>query len=159
LRERLANRARPVGKARLLIDHEAADTAERAVRQARNELQIVLLATSEDERVQPLRDRLDAAQAALDACYELIVCTGLPEVEYEALLGAHPPREGNDDDETWNSDTFPRACFLACAPPDGGVAEWEEFLATQTNEAERIILYNAAIKANVRAPDPSVPKG
>jgi hypothetical protein len=136
-----------------------ADTDEpgRALAAARERLNLLVLTDGEQEAVQAARDALHAAEAALKACYEPIELTALPPAEFEALVDAHPPRTGTDDD-AWNTKTFPRACFLACAPKVWGAAEWEAFLDTRLSEAERTGLYNTALSVNVRVPDPTVPK-
>ncbi len=154
LKDRLMGRERPTATYWLQVsdssEAEAAHTAARTALQLRTMI-------GDEQGIQEAGETLAAAQAALKACFEPIVCTALPPAEFEALVDAHKPREDTDDD-AWNMDTFPRACFLACAPPEMSVSEWEQFLDASVGSGERTKLYNTAINANVRVPDPTVPK-
>lgn len=155
-RERLLGRARPTDSCQIRVDDSTKAEAEASAAAA--ELQMVLLVGGDEQAREQARERVHQAQAALRACFEEIVCTALPPAEFEALADAHPPRPDDLLDEAWNMDTFPRACFLACAPGYFTTAEWETWLDTQVNEGERIRLYNTAINANTRVPDPTLPK-
>ena len=152
LRERLAGRARPTATYRLRIDDTT--DAERELSEAQTSL---LLASTEEEKGRARQD-INTAQAALDACFEPIVMTAMPPREFEDLVDEHPARKDTDD-EAWNTETFPRACFLACAPNEMSAEEWDAFLAERCSDGEQIALFTTAIDANLRLPDPSVPKG
>lgn len=152
LRERLAGRSRPTATYLLRIDDTT--KAEEGLSEAQTAL---LLASAEEEKAQARQD-IEAAQAVLEACFEPIVMTAMPPEEFEALVDEHPPREGTKD-EAWNIATFPQACFLACAPDEMNAEEWAAFLADRCSDGEQIAMFTTAIDANLRVPDPSVPKG
>lgn len=158
MRDRLAGRKRPTADCSLLVDDEGAAAASKELAAARAELPMLII-SGDEAAIQAGRDRITAAQAAYEACFETITVPAMPPKAFEDLVDEHPPRKGHPDDESWNVDTFPRACFLACAPADLSREEWEAFLDGQVSEGERIRLYNTAIFANTRVPDPSVPKG
>ncbi len=151
LRERLASRSRPTATYLLQID----DTTE-AERELSEAQAALILATDDDKEA--ARERVKAAQSKLEDCFEPIVFTALPPKEFEALVDAHPPRKGTED-EAWDTTTFPRACFLACAPGELSSEEWDQFIAERCSDGETSALYSAAISANIRVPDPSLPKG
>lgn len=155
LRERLQGRPRPTAECTVAV----VDTrrAERELQEATAALQLLML-SGESQALAQARERVETAGGALERCFETIVCTALPPQEFEDLVDAHPPRKDHPDDDAWNTATFPKACFLACAPADLSADEWEEWLAAQANDGEQILLYNTAIAANIRTPDPSVPK-
>ncbi|GIH76136.1 hypothetical protein [Planobispora longispora] len=154
LRDRLQGRPRPTASCRIAV----VDTreAEQELTEAGAALQVLVFAGGGEE-LPAAKDRLSAARAALAACFETVVCAAMPPDEFEALVDAHKPRKDTDD-EAWNNETFPRACFLECAPGEMTRQEWEEFLRTQVNDGERTLLYQTAIRANIRVPDPNVPK-
>lgn len=154
LREQLLGRPRPTLQCPIAVADTAA--AERAATEAQAELQLLVL-TGEADAAAEARQRLQEAKTALEACFQPVTLTALPPDEFEALADAHPPREGTDD-EAWNVDTFPRACFLACAPTDLSTQEWETFLSERVNDGERARLYGTALAVNVRTVDPTVPK-
>lgn len=157
-RERLQGRPRPTADCKIKVDDTAQQDRELAAAAA--DLQLLILTGADLQARDQARSRLDAAQAALDACFETVICTALPPDEFEDLVTAHKPREDHPLDEAWNVDTFPPACFLACAPLEVfSREEWEEWLETQVNDGERTLLYNTALTANLRVPDASVPKG
>lgn len=155
-RARLRGRSRPTAECKVSIDDTRA--AERELAEATTALQLLLFGGGGEE-LAGARERVEAAREALEACFETIVCMALPPAEFEALIDAHPARKDHPDDDAWNVDTFPRACFLACAPDVMSRSEWEEWLDVQVSDGEQAKLYNTALEANVRAPDPSVPKG
>lgn len=155
LRERLQHRPRPTAECKVAV----VDTreAERELATATAALQLLVFA-GEGEMLTQARERVETAQAALETCFETVVCTAMPPDQFEELADQHKPRPDTNDD-AWNVDTFPRECFLACAPDAFSRTEWEEWLTSSVNDGERWRLYNTAIEANVRVPDPSVPKG
>lgn len=155
--DRLDSRDRPAATYKLVIDHQQAELAERKLREARAALQMAVITGEPADRVGELREAEAAAAAELEACCEPIEFTAMEADAFEELLGQHPPREGTKD-EAWDVTTFPKACFLACAPGPWTAKKWEEWAKTKINEGERIKLYNTAINANIRVLDPSVPK-
>lgn len=152
LRERLLNRTRPTAAFPLRVDDDTAAAATVA------EAQMGLLLAAGTDRESEAREALQAAQAALHACYESITLRAMRPEDFEALADAHPPREGNSDDDAWNTDTFPLAVFLACAPPDLTAEEWQAFLEESVSDAEQAGLLTMAVAVNARTVDPSVPK-
>lgn len=154
--ERLKNRSLPTDTYWLQVD----DTTEpgRALAEARDQLRTRLLIDASAEDVDKAREAVKAAEAALKACYEPITVTALEPGAWEDLIKEHPPREGHPDDDVWNTDTLPRAAFLACAPKEWTPAEWEAFLDHKLSPAEREGLYITAVAVNARVPDPTVPK-
>jgi hypothetical protein len=153
--DRLKNRARPSDTYWLQV--EPTERAGRALATAKETLQLRLLAGADEDATAAAREAVAAAEAELKACYEPITVTALAPAAFEQLVKEHPPRAGSDDD-AWNMDTFPRACFLACAPADWDGPEWAAFLDDRLSEAERLRLCNVAVAVNVRVPDPTVPK-
>ncbi|MBB5130542.1 hypothetical protein HNP84_000230 [Thermocatellispora tengchongensis] len=156
LRDRLRARQRPSVPCRLQVDDTAA--AQRAAEEAVVALRLAQARGAAPEEVTAAREAVTAAQAALEACYATVTVTALPPGDLEALVAAHPPREGSDDRE-WNTDTFPRALLLECLPGDMTGEEWAEFLATSCSDGEVAALEQAALAVNVRAPDGTLPKG
>lgn len=160
LRERLRARQRPTTTYPLRV----ADTseAERELREAQVAYRrIVRHGGGDDPAVAAAKTRLDTAQAAFDECYEMITLVALPPGDLEALLAAHPPREGQDDGP-FNSDTYPRALFLACVDGHNGDMtreDWEHMLDQTCSYGERQELYVLAQALNTRGPSTAIPKG
>lgn len=157
-RDRLRGRGRPSAAYLLPVGNIAA--AAREVRLAGQAWSVSQLRTDEGaaEAVAAARQALDQAEEALQACYEEVRLTALAPEDYEALIAKHEPREGTDD-ELWDTTTFPKACFLACAPGDMSAPEWEDFLTSNVSWVERDDLLNLAIAVNVRQVNPAIPKG
>lgn len=157
LKERLAGRGRPTKKFWLLIDADGAEEIARKLADARTRFQTLLL-VGDAQRIDAAQAVIAALEDAAKACYEPIVCTAMVPDDFELLVDAHPPRPDTDD-ELWDTTTLPKACFLECAPDDMTRKEWEEFCAASLSDIERKVLYNTAVAANARMPDPSLPKG
>jgi hypothetical protein len=158
LRDRLRGRARPSLVYELPVGDVVAAT--RTLRQAEEAHRIVQLRSDEDaeEAVAAARAALEQAQAQLAACYERIELVALPPADFEALVALHPARPDSED-VSWNADSFPKACFLACAPQELSAAEWDEVLAENLSLAERGELYMVAVAVNVRLVNAALPKG
>lgn len=116
----------------------------------------------DDNAAQAIADaevRLVAARTVVEACYEPVTLTALPPADFEALvaLPEHAPRPG--EDEKWNAETFPRACFLACVEDDGDMTaqDWDAFTAENISQGERESLFLSAIGLNARWPTGAVP--
>ncbi|WP_062441254.1 hypothetical protein [Herbidospora daliensis] len=152
LRERLE------GKKRLPLPYlvRVDDTTEAT--SAATEAQQAFLAALGTEGEEAAREAVKAAQAALAACFEPIPLTPMEPEEFEALLAAHPAREGHPVDEAWNTDTLPEAAFLACAPDVMTGPEWLAWIKKTCSHAEKISLFNAAVAVNVRTISPTLPK-
>lgn len=157
-RDRFRTRGRPSASYLLPVDDMAA--AARAVRLAGERLNVTYLRRDEDaaQAVEQARQGLDQAQEQLEACYEPLVLTALAPDDFELLIAEHPPREGTSD-EKYNPETFPTACFLACAPADLPEAEWRAFLTSNVSLLERDELLELAVAVNVRKIDGALPKG
>jgi len=156
LRDRLTSRKRPsltvpLADADLTGLSREVALAEEAWRTAHLEQ-----GNQRSKHVADARRDLDAAIAALDACYIKVTVTALPPEHFEKLIEEHPARE--DEDEAWNVDTFPRALFFACADDELTAEEWAVFLDERCSQAERDTLLLAAQHVNVRAPSAAIPK-
>lgn len=142
LKARLAQSELPTTTHKLRV---AKDTA------ARREL-VDACATGDTERI-------DAAQRAVDACYEQLTITALPPVDMEALLEAHPPVD-REHKTMFNPVTFVPALLAACVDSDVTEEDWAEYTTKgpmtpgEVNELFRVVW-----DLNYRAPDPAVPKG
>ena len=156
-RERLLARKRPTVDYQLAVEDDADAVAEMAA--AKDALAAAGFRTDEGAAVAvaEAEARLAKARKAVEACYEPVTLTALPPVEFEALVAKpeNAPRDGKD--EKWNADTFPRACFLACAPGDLTSQEWEEFVDSSLSQGEREALFLTAIGLNARWPSGAVP--
>lgn len=156
LRDRLIGRKRPS----LTIPLADADLTvpSREVALAEESWRIVQLDKGDQQpkRLAAARRDLDAAIAALDACYIKVTVTALPPEHFEKLVAEHPAREG--EDEAWDEQTFPRALFFACADDELSAEEWATFLDERCSQAEQNTLLLAAQQVNVRAPSAAIPK-
>lgn len=158
LRERLLNRPRPSDTYPLRVDDDT--EARKELEQARTLLRLLQYQGEEanESAVQAAKADLAKAESEVAACYEHIVLRAMRPGDFETLIGQHKPREGTKD-QTWNLDTFPRACLMECVESDLTEAEWEQVWAEVLNLGEQGELCNAAIRVNVRAPDSTLPKG
>lgn len=164
-RERLRARALPSIVYPCLIDDPGQAQAE--LDKALGLLRQVILKHGADPDIEDYREhkaKVEAAQAALDDCYEHITLTALKPADYEALTAAHPPtaEQKATDDKAWvNGDTFRPALLAALADSDMTAADWAAFLAENVSSGERQGLYVAALGINERDryADPLVPKG
>lgn len=146
LRERLAQRKPPSVVVRLRVEDDTAARAELVSAQAGGD-----------------GPRIQAAQDAVDACYEPLVITALPPAEWEALVDAHPPTEEQKKrGNTWfNPVTFYPALLAACVEGDETEDDWADFTTKGSlSLGESNALITAALEVNQRSPDPGViPKG
>lgn len=164
LRDQLRARKRPTLDYDLPIDDAVG--AGRALLEAQQRLRAAeaLLAVADDEKRAPMQAAVDAereaceeTEAALDACYAHITLTAMKPPDYEVLVGKHPAREGTDD-EKFNKETFPRACFLESATELSPI-EWEEFLRENFSWIEIQDLFDVAVAVNERLVNRALPKG
>jgi hypothetical protein len=153
--DRLSGRALPTDTYWIRVDDPT--QAGEALTEARDTLRTRIMVDAPEDAITEAREAVKAAEAALKACYEPIVLTALTADNFEKLVGEHKPRPDHIDDDAWNQSTFPRACFLACAPTEWDTAGWEAFLATLT-AAEQESLFMTAVRVNARVLDPTLPK-
>jgi hypothetical protein len=125
-------------------------------------------------------EQVAAAEAAVDACYEIIMLHALPPARVEKLEAEHPPtadqlakakadreqatkRGEQVDAPTFNDDTYWPALLAECATDAGmGADDWAAFLAEHVSTGELVGLKMAALNVNrvERVADPLVlPKG
>jgi hypothetical protein len=144
LKDRLATRKRPSTTYSLRIDSDDAARAELSAAQA-----------ADDE------ERIAAARAAVEACYEQLTITALPPVELEALLAAHPPVEKDRGKKIFDPRTFIPALFAACIKSDITTEEeWAEYTTTGAMTAGEVNeLFDKAWEINYRVPSADLPKG
>lgn len=103
------------------------------------------------------RTRLQAAEDAHAACFERIRFAALAAPDFEALIAAHPPIK---DEHRWNPVTFEPALVTACAQGDMTEQDWTAFLASdRCSTGELAALFDAALRAQVRPRNASLPKG
>lgn len=143
LKARLGSRKRPTDVYALRIDDDTA---------ARRELAAAMDADADPSRV-------EAARAAVDACYEQVTITALAPVDMEDLLEAHPPVDP-ERKTMFNPVTFVPALLAACVESDVTKEDWAEYTTKgpmTTGEANE--LFRVVWELNYRTPDPSVPKG
>jgi hypothetical protein len=185
-RQRLLARPRPsIGYPLQVVDQQTLTAAQQELGAAQADLRQVIL--SDKPKTSVVRRKADqrvaAAQAALDLCYETITLTALPtagELTAETLAAAHPPtdaqmakarqerQEAAQRGEApppwpvWNDDTFRPALLAACCTNGMTAEDWAAFLGqhVSTGEANGIWLACLAINQRERVADPLViPKG
>jgi hypothetical protein len=91
-RERLLGRPRPSLPYPILVDDpsDARRNLERVERTAR---QVMLRHDEGTKAHKAARAELDAAQQAVDGCYQWVILQAMPPAEYEQLKAEHPPTE------------------------------------------------------------------
>jgi hypothetical protein len=157
-RERLLGRKRPSIDYQLPITDAAAAVAELEAAKAAFDSAQFRADDSAGQAAADAQGRLEVARAAVQDCYEPVTLTAMPPAEFEALVAKpeHAPREGKE--EKWNTETFPRSCFLACVDTgDLSVDEWAEFVDSGLSQGEREALYLTAVAINARWPSGSIP--
>ena len=159
-RERLLARKRPTAVHQLRVEDDSAALEELA--EAKAALEVAQFRTDDgaEQALAEAQRRVAKAHKAVAACYEPVAFTALLPKDFEELAAQpeHKAREGKD--EAWNSDTFPRACFLACVDTgDLTAEEWAEFAETNVSRAERTSLFLTAVGVNARYSDGTIPKG
>jgi hypothetical protein len=93
-----------------------------------------------------LADRIEALRAEMDVDTVVFRFRSLPRLQWEALVDAHPGRDGRD--EPFNFTTFPLALIAACAfDPAMTDAEATDLLDI-LNEGQRIKLFDACYTVN-----------
>lgn len=155
-RERLLARKRPTIVYRLPVEDDTAALAELEAAKVAREL--ADLREDKDDAIKEADRRLARAQKAADACYEPVTLVAMRPTKFEELVAAHPARDG--EDEAWNVETLPRACFLASVQSgedDLTTEEWGAFLDDSLSQGERESLFLTALNVNARWPNGSVP--
>lgn len=181
-RDRLRARQRPTITHRVLVDADAAAEARKALGEAQARYRQVVLKHGRDSgEAQSLQPEVDAAAAAVDACYEPIVLRALPPPRVAELEAEHPPtpeqvskvqqerqraqQRGEDlpDWPSWNDDTFYPVLLSECAvESDMTVQDWADFLAENVSIAEAAALKDAVLAVNAKeriADSLVIPKG
>lgn len=158
LKERLRARARPQATFALRM----ADTSDatRELEEATREWRLAQLRDddgSHRKEIAAAKKKVDAAEKTLADCYEQLTLVALPPAEMEALIAAHPAKDG---DAPWNEATFRPAVLAACVEGDMTEADWAEFLAAgPVSLGEVRALWAAVMSVNDRSPDITIPKG
>lgn len=180
-RERLMRRRLPSASHRLLIDPERAEQARQALVKARTEARAARRKEDADPaQLRKLDKAVDAAEAELDACFEVLRLVAIPAKELEDLAGEHPPTkeqmakakqerdrakqrgEPLPDWPEFNEDTYWPALLARCIEGDMTAEDWREMLAGRLSAGEVRALKNALVDINYeeRSADPLVlPKG
>ncbi|MGI5232859.1 hypothetical protein [Actinoallomurus sp. CA-142502] len=157
-RERLLARRRPTFDYQLAVEDDTAAVAELAAAKESLELARFREDDAAEQAVAEAEERLEKARAAVAACYEPVPLVALEPKAFEALRAKpeHAPREG--EDEKWNAETFPRACFLASVDTaDLSADEWAGFIDSNLSAGEKESLFLAAVGLNARWPSGSIP--
>lgn len=137
---------------------------------AEAELRAAAIALSEaDSRhavTTAMRARVEAAEAALDACFTVLVVRAIPPADMEALIAEHPSTDA-DDAVPFSRKTFVPALLARCVfdstdaeKPAMSEAEWiDEVSAGSSSLGEVGALFTACWQINDRTPDARIPKG
>jgi hypothetical protein len=183
-RDRLLRRPRPsIGYPILIVDQATLIAARAELAEAQAAARQLVVAGKPAAARRRAEKRVADAQAAVDACYEVITLTALPtsgEVTAEKLAAAHPPtdeqmanaRKAREEAARlgeppppwppWNDDTF-RPALLAASCNNGMTEDdWRQFLAehVSSGEAHGIWMACLAVNQKERVADPLViPKG
>lgn len=161
MRERLRNRQLPNVPVRIRVDFSPeSDAAAHELTEATRALR---LAEFREQDTTTHQTRLDAAQAAFDAFFEVIVLRALPPGDMEALIAEHPPTAAQrkaDSTAPWNKTTFRPALIAACAQGEETEQDWADWLAHGgVADGEVAALFGAAVAVNDRSADLRVGKG
>lgn len=104
--------------------------------------------------------RMTEAQAAVNACYERLIITAIPPVDWEGLVAGHPPTDQQRANGGWcNSDTFAPALLAVCVEGDETEADWADAITKGgMSQGEATALVQAVYDINLRILDPDLPK-
>lgn len=163
-RDRLLGRRIPPVPVTLRADFSPeSDAAYAAVESATQALQI---AEASGGDTTAARERLEAAQAALEPFAELLHAVTLAPDVYDDLVDAHPPTdEQRAKGHIWDPETFVPALLAACLQQDGepvmSAEDWDEWSHTPGAAAsgELATLFGLCLALNDRAPAVRVGKG
>lgn len=166
----LRDTLRARGLPHVTVPIRAVPSAELAAAQAELAEASAALADAEARRAASttLRRRVEAAQAAVDACYTTLTVRALPPAEMESLLAEHPAADAERDRGVpFDRSTFVPALLARCVfdEPDSTEPalteqEWvEEFAKGSGSLGEIGSLFTACWEVNDRTPDARIPKG
>lgn len=163
-RERLLGRRIPPTRVSIRADFSVeSDIALGVVDTAR---QALLAAQARGDDPAPFQQRLDEAEAAAEAFYEVLTVSPIPANQYEALVDAHPPSEDlRKQGYQWDPVTFVPALLAACIGQDEDdpmtVEDWAKLASEPAAVAsgEIAALFQVCIQVNDRSPDVRVGKG
>lgn len=163
------------------MDADAAEQARAELARVQREArQVQVRANATAAEKQAAQDRIAAAAAAVDGCYETIVLRALPPRRVEQLEAEHPPTEeqmakaradreraqqrGEELPEwpQYDEDTFWPALLAESVDGDMTADDWEAFLTEHVSSGELVGLRMAALQVQhaERTADPVVlPKG
>lgn len=160
LGDRLRGRQLPTTTVAIRVDFTPeSDAAETELVDATRALRLAELRDTDADHSE-LENRVAAAQAAVDVHYETVVLRALPPAEFEALIAAHPPADGQQSREVWNETTLRAPLIAACADGDMTEDDWVEFLTKgPVTTGEVRMLFSAAVSVNDRTADVRVGKG
>jgi len=103
------------------------------------------------------RTKLRASKAELEAEMRAASATfrfkSIGDKAWSDLLAAHPPREGKDDDESFDPTSFPTALLAAAAVEPTMTVEQAATLLDGFTLSQRNTVFGAAYSANVRGVD------
>lgn len=103
----------------------------------------------EDPRV-PLQESLKQLQAEVRASKFVFKFRSLGDKPWADLLAKYPPREGKENAEIFNPDTFPAPLIAAaCVDPEMSQDQVKELFELMTTD-QRQMLFNTAFGANIR---------
>src|SRR5690606_38237704 len=170
----------PSASHRLLVDHDQAEAAREKLAKARAEARAARRQGADETRLSKLDKAAEAAEAALEACYETLRLTAVPPGVLEELAAGHPPTadqmakakqerdrakqrgEPLPDWPEFNEDTYWPALLARCIEGDMTAEDWREMPAGRLSAGEVRALKNALVDINYeeRSADPLVlPKG
>jgi len=171
-------RARPSASYRLLVDADAVGPAHTALLQAQQHQRHAhaMVGKGRTAAIRKADQAVAAAQAAFDACYEVIAFTALEPDAVEALMAEHPPtreelakaaeardeaqKRGDRDLPDWpdTADTYRPALLAACCDNGMSADDWTAFLKSNVSEGERadLWLHVVSVNARTRIADPLV---
>lgn len=175
LREALAAKTRRTDVYRLpMVTRAEAEEASARLGTVKEQLEYARLGAKMDGASVPTAEmksalstvqrEYDEAKKAFDSCWWEIEVQGLSEVDFEALVNAHPVVEGQSDPEGlgWNRETFPYALLSSCVVADDEnrltPEEWREEIEGWPR-ADKIELVQLAYRVNSRSFSDGIPKG
>jgi hypothetical protein len=157
-RERLLGRPRPSLPYPILVDDpgEARRNLERVERGAR---QVMLRHDEGTKAHKAARVQLEAAQQAVDDCYQRVILQAMPPADYEQLKADNPPTEAQlkaakDASELppdCDTTAFVPEVLAASTDMDMSAQDWAELLDRHMSDGERQELRVVVLGLNERA--------
>lgn len=175
-RDRLLGRPRPSLPYRLLVDPDGAEKARAELARVQAQTRQVLLKHAEGTPAyRTAQQRRADAEAAVEACYEVLVLRALPPARVAELEAEHPPtgqqmeqakaereqaRQREEELPGWPNyaDTFWPALLAESVDGHMTAEDWTTFLAEHVSGGEAAGLRRALLSVNTaeRAADPLV---